>query len=107
MAFKKNNKQSNKQTKKSQKVPKSIKKYVKKEIKKEEETKYFDKAVTVATNCDFAGSFFQILTAVTQGVSDTQRIGDKLRIRALEVRLSTAYNGANAIMRCIVFQYLQ
>lgn len=79
--------------------------YVLKEIHKLSETKYYDK-IDQATAVDFAGTNLTLLTDVTQGTSDLQRVGDKLTIRGMRIRFTFSVADNYNIIRMILFQWI-
>lgn len=93
------------------KVSRSVRKYVKKQISKESETKYFDQGMSsFGTNgtIDYNGQCFD-LTWPAQNTTDITRIGDKITLRGLKLRISfefpTGYAYVSGIIRIIIFQW--
>lgn len=87
-------------------VSKSTKKFVnfkiKTAIRKNIETKYHD--VTISEAVSTVASIGS-LTDVSQGQTDTTRIGDKLTIRGLSGRASMLGADASNLIRIIIFQW--
>lgn len=94
------------------KLSKGEKKEVKRIIKKEmaPEIKYHTKQILTATNYAVpsgTGFSFSDLTDCTQGITDSQRVGDDVKIKALVLKYSLSA-GADYIqgsVRIIVFQW--
>lgn len=107
MVFRKRSMRRRARRSKNTKARVATKAYVKKQIHKDEETKYFDKVQSAITAIDYSGTNISLLSGVTQGVGDSQRVGDKITLRALRLRLAVAYNGLDATIRVILFQYKQ
>lgn len=78
--------------------------YVRKMINKESETKYFDLGA-LATGITYAGSVAD-LTGVIQGNGDTNRIGDKLRMKHITLKYQLQQTTGPNMFRVIVFQYI-
>lgn len=81
--------------KKTLKVAKNIKKYVSKAIKDDHESHYFDFRTTNQSVSNTAT--IQPLLSVTQGVGDTQRIGDAIKIKSINLSYLITGHTPNAL----------
>lgn len=106
-------KQGRKNYSKNQPLSKKQTKEVNKLIAKQGEDKYFDVRYPY-TNQSYNTALTNpagLTASISQGVSVNQRIGDKIRIKSLDLRLSTYHNTANATTdaennyRIIIFKY--
>lgn len=85
--------------------PVATKQYVKKLVRKEVETKYYDDYTSWSgTAIDWTGSLVR-LTTIAQGTTDITRVGDKLTLRAVRIKLNFVAADATQCMRLIVFQW--
>lgn len=82
--------------------------YVKKQIHKDDETKYFDATTSAGIGLydtvSTAGTLYE-LSIPTQGAGDSNRIGDKLELRGLRLRLAFQPGDSVNLLRMIIFQY--
>lgn len=94
----------------SKKIKKEVKMEINKMLKKAEEYKQYVGTASATAVYDGAGSIITHLTPITQGATDSERVGDKLNVKSLQIRL-TMYNGSGASsnvytnFRVFVFQY--
>lgn len=88
-------------SKKNTKV--ATKTYVKKILHKTNETKYYELGATPG-NVDFNGSLV-LLTGLSQGTTDSQRIGDKINLRAFKIHYQLLVGDAYNTFRIIIFQW--
>lgn len=87
-------------------VSKPIKKYVKKVMSKAIEQKHTDAtwtAVPQSSTC----AFLAITSLITQGVQYLQRIGDKIRLKKLKIRVQLDAADSSNAFRIIVFRWKQ
>lgn len=82
----------------------ATKSYVKKLVHKESETKFFDTTPFNGSGIDTTGSF-AILSGVAQGIQDSQRIGDKLTLRACRIAYTMVPGDPYNVVRIVVFQW--
>lgn len=82
----------------------ATKSYVKKQIRKDIETKYADTQWNIGI--PGAGTITD-LTNIAQGVSDLERVGDKISLRGLRLKMGvfSSNNADPAICRITVFQW--
>lgn len=66
------------------------------------ESKYWDTATSASI--DFSGTVYD-LSAVTQGVADTNRIGDQLFPKSLELRMSMVAGDSTNLIRMLIIRY--
>lgn len=85
--------------------------YVKKLIRKDVETKYIDAQWPTGgyRQVDWSATHtFQVLTAMGQSTTDVTRIGDKVTLRSIHIRLQFAFPGSpfpTNPLRLVVFQW--
>lgn len=89
---------------KGRKLTKTQKKQVKRIVGSREEGKYLDTNLGVGFSATTAATFND-LTVVAQGVGATQRTGDKIMSKRLNIRWNAIYGDATNFLRCIVFQW--
>lgn len=87
-------------------VTKPVKTFVKKEINKRIETKYAERLVNIGGSSfnDF-GSVSEIMPSIPQGITDSNRVGDKITLTSLSFRISLASVNPHSYCRIIVFQW--
>lgn len=83
----------------------ATKAFVKKELHKAIETKYNDE--TFSQFVDWNGQFQNVTGGISQGITDTQRIGDKIRIRGIQVEGWCTVADTTNLVRICVFQWKQ
>lgn len=83
---------------------KAIQKLVKAELKKTEEIKYNQQNHQFQGISD-AGTVYDI-TPVNQGTGDTQRIGDEIKVNAIQIRFQAIAGDTTNYLRIIVFQWI-
>lgn len=81
----------------------ATKKYVKKQISKDIETKYFD-IQRPSDDIDYSGRIDR-LTGVSQGTTDSTRIGDKLTMRSLRISYEATVADSTNMVRFIIVQW--
>lgn len=77
---------------------------VKNLIGRNDETKIFDIGLS-ATVISSSGSIFGPITATNQGAADGQHVGDKLKLKKVELRETMFGADASNIMRVVWFQW--
>jgi len=88
-------------SRRSKKVTKSVKRYVKKTINNNVETKYL---ITRLNDFVYTTQYFKNLTLVPQGLTDSDRVGDKLKMVSLKYKMNVQRRSGNQI-RIIFFQW--
>lgn len=84
----------------------ATKTYVKKMINKDIETKYHDLSLAAQPYSISLGATQIIeLSIPAQGTTDLTRIGDKITIRGLDIRMHLTSSDTYNIIRCIIFQW--
>lgn len=84
----------------------ATKAYVKKLVRKEAETKYWDLSTASQPYSIALGATTILdLTEVPQGTTDVTRVGDKLTIRGLDIRMDAIIADTTNVIRCIIFQW--
>uniref|UniRef100_UPI0040476B1C hypothetical protein n=1 Tax=Yoonia sp. TaxID=2212373 RepID=UPI0040476B1C len=96
-------KKNNSGTALSRKERKQVVKITKQVFNRQVETHHLD--TSLITSYDTTGGMALITDAITQGVSDTQRVGDKLQLMRIAIRGLMAVGDATNIIRLIVFQW--
>lgn len=93
-----------KKTKNVKMDTKKIKAIVREELKEDVEVKYL-LTNHQSLSIDTTGELYS-LTNVSQGTGDSNRIGDEIKISALELRINALYGDTTNYLRIIVFQWL-
>lgn len=86
----------------------ATKKYVIKKIRQQIETKYLDIQLSPGFTVDWSGSVFSQLTNIQQGLTDSQRVGDSVKIRSVKIKINiTKQDAANEDdhVRICIFQW--
>lgn len=68
------------------------------------EKKYFDYA-SQDQNISSGGTIFGALSAPAQGVADTERVGDGLRISSMQIRYQVTCADTTNVIRLVMFQW--
>lgn len=87
-------------------ITKIAHKAAKNEITKRIETHYIDTAQATIT-CSSAGVISSQLSTITQGTTDSSRIGDRVTIKSIKVKGNLIAADATQVVRVILFQWLQ
>lgn len=80
------------------------KKQVKNLIARSQEPKYFDQNQT-ASSVSTAGNVYGALVIPTQGIGESQRVGDTLHIKELDIRLCLTAADSTQFLRVVIFQW--
>lgn len=84
----------------------ATKSYVQKIVRKEQETKYHDLSLASQPYLvAMASTTIVDLCAISQGTQDIQRIGDKIRLRSLDMRVQILCADSTNVVRFIIFQW--
>lgn len=96
--------------KKKVKVSPAVKKYVKSAISRDIETKYITQDGVAVNPIPYTGTMALVSysPAITQGTGVSNRLGDKIKLKDLEIRLHFATPATyNSYVRCLLVQYKQ
>lgn len=85
--------------------PSTVKKIVKKEIAKDIEYKRIDTSLLGNVALDFSNTQVYDITQIGQGVTDITRVGDKLKIVGLNMKLRMSAGDATNSMRIVIVQW--
>lgn len=83
-------------------VTKIVNKSVKTALNKNIELKYRD--VNSVLSVDYTGYFYDLSTYITQGITDSTRVGDKLTMRSLELNYNITNGDTTNQVRVIVLR---
>lgn len=88
-------------------VPVATKKYVRKAIQKVGETKeYFQNSGTSALTFDRDGVLINMMSSITQGTGDDDRIGDYIALQRLKVNMRCVISASSPdVFRVIIFRW--
>lgn len=90
--------------KKKKYVRPAVKKYVKRQLKKRIERKYINRQFDLTTAA--VGSVNKIMdVAPNQGLSDSQRVGDRIRLTSINLSYTLRQLGGPNYLRVILFQW--
>lgn len=87
------------------KVPKTVKKYVKRAIQSEIERK--ESSVTGTNSLSTTAAMIDLSAQITQGMTDRQRIGDKMKPKYLQVNILLTVADLSNFIRVIFFVWKQ
>lgn len=88
----------------NRKTPYTVKRYVKKQLSKIVEYKHL--LANVSMNPPNNGTVIGVIN-IPQGVSDQERIGDKITVKSIRLKYSLAIGDATNYVRFIIFQWKQ